>query len=202
MLHAKLLCDASQFVKAEPLPAPRDCERFDRDVETDLVPETKAVRNRAREAVDANGLAFDAMLLNAKSKHGCGNVDDPQRRCRYARHTRATGNGNPDFGWKLRSDVMEPEGRDQADHRPWDGGRGDRQVVVLGGPSAPGQPISARTNLFKNTRLCYSGQCASVNALTSYVAGPQDRLSLSKAEKFVCGGSSTSRRFAYTHSYL
>ena len=74
----------------------------------------------------ANGLAFDAMLLNAKSKHGCGNVDSPQRRCRHAWHTRATGNGNPDFGWQLRSDVRESEGRDQADHGPWDGGRGDR----------------------------------------------------------------------------
>jgi hypothetical protein len=41
-----------------------------------------------------------------------------------------------------------------------------------------------------------------VNALMSYVLGPDDRLLLGKAEKLVFGGSSTSRGFAYTHKYL
>jgi hypothetical protein len=41
-----------------------------------------------------------------------------------------------------------------------------------------------------------------VNALTSYVPGSDDRLLPGKAEKLAFGGSSTSRRFAYTHKYL
>ena len=47
-----------------------DRERFERDVQTDLVPETKAVGDGARDAVDANGLSIDAMLLDTKSEHG------------------------------------------------------------------------------------------------------------------------------------
>jgi hypothetical protein len=74
--------------------------------------------------------------------------------------------------------------------------------VVLGGPSTPGQPISSRTNLFKNARLCHSGQCASVNALMSYVLGPQNGSLLGEAEKLASCSLSASRRFAYTHKYL
>jgi hypothetical protein len=41
-----------------------------------------------------------------------------------------------------------------------------------------------------------------VNALMSYVLGPQDGFFLGKAEKLALGGPSTLRRFAYTHRYL
>src|SRR5262249_32274774 len=118
-------------VQTEPFAAPRVCERFERDVEADLVPETKTVRNRPREAVNANGLVLDAVLLDAKIEHGSGNVNDPKRRRRNARHTRTTRNGNPDLGWKVRSDVMESEGRDQADYCLRDGSGGNCQLVVL-----------------------------------------------------------------------
>jgi hypothetical protein len=40
-----------------------------------------------------------------------------------------------------------------------------------------------------------------VNPLTSYVSGTQDGLLLGKAKK-LAWGSSTMRRFAYTHLYL
>jgi hypothetical protein len=36
----------------------------------------------------------------------------------------------------------------------------------------------------------------------SYVPGAQDGLLLGQAEKLPAGGSSTLRRFAYTHSYV
>jgi len=42
--------------------------------------ESKAVSNSAREAVDANGLALDTMLLDAKIEHGRGDVDHSKRR--------------------------------------------------------------------------------------------------------------------------
>jgi hypothetical protein len=41
-----------------------------------------------------------------------------------------------------------------------------------------------------------------VNALISYVLGPQDELFLRKAEKLAFGGSSTLCCFAYTHGHL
>jgi hypothetical protein len=71
--------------------------------------------------------------------------------------------------------------------------------VVFRRPKALWEPISSRPNLLEYTRLCHSGQCASVNALMSYVLGPQDGLLLCKAEKLALGGPSTLRRFAYTH---
>ena len=68
-LDSKRLRNLMQFTELEPLAAPRVPERFERAVQTDLVPETKAVGDGARDAVDANGLSLDAMLLDAKSEH-------------------------------------------------------------------------------------------------------------------------------------
>src|SRR4249920_2189831 len=109
-LHAKLLGDSVQFIQFEAFAAPRFRQCFEGDIEADLVSKTKAVSNSASEAVDANSLALEAMLLDAKIEHGWGDVDYPKRRRRNARHTRATRNGNPDLGRKLRSDVVESEG--------------------------------------------------------------------------------------------
>ena len=98
--------------------------------------------NRKRSAtarartIETNGQALDAMLLDAEIEHSRGDVAHAKRRCRQAWHPRPTRNGNPDFGWKLRSDVVNSEGRDQADHRARDGGGGNRQVVVLRRPRA------------------------------------------------------------------
>jgi hypothetical protein len=50
--------------------------------------------------------------------------------------------------------------------------------------------------------LCHSGQCASVNALMSYVHRPQDGFLRCEAEKVAFCGPSALRRFAYTHRYL
>ena len=197
-LYAKLLRNSIEFIELEAFAAPRLRQRFEGYVEADFVPEPKAVSNGASEAVDTNRLALDAMLLDAKIEHGRGDVDYSKRRHRNARHTCATRNGNPDLGWKLRSDVMKLQGRDQADHRPRDGGGGDRQVVVLCRAGSSGQPISSRANLFESTRSCHSGQRASVDALMSYVPGPQDGLLLGQAEN-LADGASTLRRFAYSH---
>jgi hypothetical protein len=71
------------------------------------------------------------MFLDAKIENGRRNVDHSKRQRRNTRHARATRNGDPDLGWKLRSDVMESKGRNQADDRPRDGGNGNRQVVVF-----------------------------------------------------------------------
>ena len=75
-----------QFIQVEPLSPPRIRKRFKRDVQTDLVPEPEAVRDRAREAVDANGLPVNAMLVNANVEHGRRDVDDSERRRRKTRH--------------------------------------------------------------------------------------------------------------------
>jgi hypothetical protein len=94
---------------------------------------------------------------------------------------------------------VKSEGRNQADHRPRDGAGGNRQIVMLSGAGPPWKAISSRANLLQSTRLYQSGQCASVNALTSYVAGTQDGLLLGQTEKSADRSPSVSRRFAYTH---
>jgi hypothetical protein len=93
---------------------------------------------------------------------------------------------------------VKSEGRNQANHRARDGSCGNRQVMVLRRPRAGRKPISPWSNLFEGTRPCHSGQRASVDALTSYVPGPQNGLLLRKSEKSA-DTASTSRRFAYTH---
>src|SRR5262249_41135889 len=128
-LNAELLRDSIEFIELEPLAAPRVRQRLKGDVEADFVPEPKAVSNRASHAVNAYGIPLDPMLFDAEIEDGSGDVDDSERRRRHAWYSRATRNGDPDLGRKLRSDVVESERRNQADHRPGHGGGGNRQVV-------------------------------------------------------------------------
>ena len=72
---------------------------------------------------DLGSIAYTTYM--AEIEDGNGNVDDSERRRRHARHSRATRDGNPDFSRKLRSDVVEPESRNQADHRAGHGGGGN-----------------------------------------------------------------------------
>ena len=109
-LHAKLLGDSIEFIQPEAFGAPRVRQRFECHVEADLVPESKAVGNRASDAVDANGLPLDVMLLDAEVEDRRRDVDDAKRRCRNTGHTGATRNGDPDLSRELRPDVMEPQG--------------------------------------------------------------------------------------------
>jgi hypothetical protein len=65
-----------------------------------------------------NGLALDAMLLDAKVEHRRRDVGDSEWRHRNTWHARATRNGNPELGGKLRSDGMESEGQDRSGRPP------------------------------------------------------------------------------------
>ena len=150
-----------------------------------------------REAVDANGLSLDAMLLDSKIEHGWRDVDDSEWRRRKTRHARAARNGNPDLGRKLSSDVMEAESGNKANHRTRDGGSGDGEIMVLGRPYRPGQTIASWPDPFERTGPRHSSQRASVDALMSYVAGAQNGLLLGKTQK-VARGASLSRHFAGT----
>jgi hypothetical protein len=67
-LHTKLLGNSIQFIQLESLAAPRLRQRFERDVEADLVPESKTGRNRACETVDANGLPLDEVHPRCQSR--------------------------------------------------------------------------------------------------------------------------------------
>lgn len=74
------------------------------NVHADLVPESEAIGHRASNAVDANGLALDTMLLDAEIEQERRDVHYSNRSGGEMRHTRAPGNGNPDVGRKLRAD--------------------------------------------------------------------------------------------------
>jgi hypothetical protein len=123
-------------------------------------------------------LSLDATLLDANIEHGRRDVDDSNRRRRKTGHACTTRNGNPHLGGKLSSDVVETKGRDEADHRTRDDGGDDDEVMVLGCSCRLGQPIASRTDSFERAGPRHSGQRASVDALTSYVAGAQNGLLL------------------------
>ena len=196
--HSKRLRDSIQFIQLESFAPPGVRERLERDVQTDLVPEAKALGDRAREAVDANRLSLDAMLLDSKLEHGRRDVDDSERRRRKTRHARAARNGDPHLGGKLSSDVMEAQSGDKTHHRTRKGGGGDGEIVVFSRSFQPGQSIASWTDLFERAGPRHSSQRASVDALTSYVAGPQNVLLLGKTED-ACSSASTLCRLAYTH---
>lgn len=105
-LNAKLLRSSIQVIQLDAFGAPPLGQRFERNVEANPVPESKAIRNRAGEAVHANCLPLNAMLLDAKVEHGRRDVDCSKRRRREARHTRAAWHSNPDLGRELRAYVV------------------------------------------------------------------------------------------------
>jgi len=79
-LHVKLLGDPIQFIELEPLTSPCPSKSLERHVEADLVSESKAVSDRASNAVDANNLPFDAVLFDVDIEYGWRDVDDAQWR--------------------------------------------------------------------------------------------------------------------------
>jgi hypothetical protein len=76
-LHTKLLGDPIQFIKLQPFATPCVRQRLQGHVKADLVSKSKTVSHRPGEAVDANNLSFDTVLLDP-------NVEDSQARASLA----------------------------------------------------------------------------------------------------------------------
>lgn len=164
LLNTQSRCNAVEFVQAQSLCAPRFGKRFERHVESDLVPESEAVRNCACHAVDAHGLALDTVVLDTDLEHLRGNAYHAHGWRREARHAGAARHRQPHFRRQLRPEAVELKGRRQAHHGPRDCRRRHDEVVVLGRSRGPGQPVSAGADPFKRAGPCQPCQRAGVDA--------------------------------------
>jgi hypothetical protein len=126
LLYAELRRDSAEFIQIQVFTAPRGGKCFERYVEAHLVSESEAVSNSASDAIDTDDLAFDAMFLDAKIENGRRHVYRSKRQRRNTRHARAARDGDPDLSRELRSDVVESERGDEANHRPGHGSCGNR----------------------------------------------------------------------------
>src|SRR4051794_3001236 len=90
-------------------------ESFNRGVESDLVPVLEAVGESLLSGVDTHSRAVEDVRLyprgvglGPESKHADGRIVEPRRRA-------GTGDGQVDLVRNLRRQVVEGEGRDEAD---------------------------------------------------------------------------------------
>jgi hypothetical protein len=196
-LHAQLLGNSIQFVEVEPFASPRVRQRFERDVETDLVPESEAIRDGSGEVIDANVVPLDAMFFDAEIEDPRRDVDDPEWRTHQTRHARASWNGNPDLMRKLSADLVKSQCRGQADDGTWDRHRGDHEVMALGDPLPRGETIPSGANPFQRARPGHPRERAGVDALIGNFASPQDRSRPSESQEALYGVL-TMRHYDYT----
>ena len=111
--------------------APCLSESFERYVEADLVSVLEGVSQGLGDAVDPYVLAFDVVAFDTRGERLAGEADDPERRITKARLTRTAIDRHPDFRWKLGSDPVEAQRREQADDTTWDGPSGNRQAMMF-----------------------------------------------------------------------
>lgn len=130
-IDAKVLRHAVELVQVELAAAPSLFERLQGDVQADCVAEPETVRDRASEAVDAHGMPFKSMSLDALTKHRGRYPNDPQRRKAQAGYASAARDREPGLMGKLRPDLVESKRREQANDRCGYRCRGEDEAMVL-----------------------------------------------------------------------
>ena len=121
-------------------------ERFNGDIDADLVPELEAVDDGARRARHPHRHTLDLVLFDA-GRHGCArHAHDPNWGDIELRDRRASIHSQPDLPRVLRPKPVEAEGREQADDALGDALRDFCERVVFAGLSvrrrvqAPAEP--------------------------------------------------------------
>jgi len=127
--------------------APALAKRFERNVESDLVPKLEAVRHGLRQAIDADGHAFDDVRLGSLAKRRAGKTGDPQADLVEAGTPRFVVKGEPDLVGTLSGEVVKAERGKEADDAVGDAFADLGERVVLG-DVRPGGAIQSTAGPF------------------------------------------------------
>lgn len=100
-----------EFVEVEASAPPRFDEAFHRNVQADLVSESKAVDNRSGDAVNPHHAAFDAMLFDAEIEERWRNPCDADGRVCNQRDASAARNGEPYLPGQLCPEIVKEKSR-------------------------------------------------------------------------------------------
>jgi hypothetical protein len=130
-IEAKRLRDLVEFVQFESSAPPRFDEGFHRNVQADLVSESKAVDNRSGDAVDPHYAAFDAMLFDAEIEERRRNPCHTHRRVCKRGDASAARNGEPYLSGQLRPEIVEEKSCRKADDARWDDAASQDESVTL-----------------------------------------------------------------------
>jgi hypothetical protein len=137
-----------EFVHRKAPSAPCRSKGLECDIKTNLVSVLEAVRQGLGDDVDPHPLPLDLMRSHPLVESGAREPNDLQGRITQGRLSGATVYRDPNLGWKLSADAMEPEGGEQADYAPRHR-RADEGEPVLLGERARGNPIEATTDSFQ-----------------------------------------------------
>ena len=111
---------------------PRFSESLERDIQPDLVPIFKQVREGFCDAVHFNWMALDRVNRNAFGKRFPTKPYDPERRIPQSRLAGPSVDREPDTGRELGADLVETQGGEEADDSTRYGPRHDAERVVFG----------------------------------------------------------------------
>jgi hypothetical protein len=130
-IEPKRLRDLIEFVQVEASASSRFDEGFKRNVQADLVSESKAVDNRSSDAVDPNYAAFDAMLFDAEIEERWRDPCHTHRRVCNRGDASAARNGEPHLSGQLRPEIVEEKSCRKADDARRDDAASQDESVTL-----------------------------------------------------------------------
>jgi hypothetical protein len=107
-------------------------QRFDSDVDADLVAELEAVSDCLRGAVYLDVYAGNVVLLNTAAKARIRKMNDPEFQTRGFRPPRLCFDSHPDFERILCGQIVEAERCDETNHSSGNKAGGLRKAVMLG----------------------------------------------------------------------
>ena len=196
-IEAKRLRDSIELVQVEASAPPRFDESFHRNVQADLVPESKAVDHRSGDAVNPHHAAFDAMLFDSEIEECWGNPCHADRRVRKRWDACPARNGEPHLARQLRPEVVKEKRRREADDARRDDAAGKDEGMTFRHVRRS-QAVSSWADLLQRAGPGHAGQRASVDALSGDIPGSEDGPRSGKAEQAGRAG----RRlwcFAFSH---
>ena len=91
-------------------------ERFDRDVETDLVPELETIDDGFGGIIDTNPYPVDTMRFDASSKGRAGDANNTKGKVPTPRCSSVPLDRQPDLRRILRGEFVEAERREETNH--------------------------------------------------------------------------------------
>ena len=125
------LCRSMKFFTCTPPILQAIPQGLEGNIQTDLASIFKAVGHGFGHGGDGYAYSVEQMVLHALVHGRTRETNDAKARSCYRRPMGFFANGNPDFGWRLRSYFVITQSREQTDHAGGNARCDFRQSVML-----------------------------------------------------------------------
>lgn len=185
VLHAADLRVAPKLIHRTAARAPAFAQRFERDIEPDLVAVLEAVGHGFGRTIYPYPNAFDLMFFDAGGQRLAGEPHDAQRRVIHAWARGPAVHRHPYLMRDLGAQLMKPERGQQADY-PVRHPFADLCQTVVRRNFSIGRDVEAAPGAREQPLATKPAQVFRVNSSRSQVADPEDPHLLNQLENLFC----------------